>query len=63
VYWADPYAFADLRRTRRARDLRVALELPIVCKNTKNIRFELKRLVSCNFLVEAEPGLSAQPHP
>jgi hypothetical protein len=56
-------AFADLRRPLRARDLCVALDLPIVSKNTENIRSKLKRLVSRGILVEAEPGLFAQPRP
>lgn len=56
-------AFADLRRPLRARDLCVALDLPIVPKNTENIRSKLKRLVSRGILVETEPGLFAQPRP
>jgi hypothetical protein len=56
-------AFADLRRPLRARDLCVALDLPIVAKNTEGIRSKLKRLVSRGILVETEPGLFAQPHP
>jgi hypothetical protein len=56
-------AFADLRRPLRARDLCVALDLPITAKNTENIRSKLKRLVSRGILVETEPGLFAQPRP
>lgn len=56
-------AFADLRRPLRARDLCVALDLPIASKNTENIRSKLKRLVSRGILVETEPGLFAQPRP
>jgi hypothetical protein len=56
-------AFADLRRPLRARDLCVALDLPIVTKNTENIRSKLKRLASRGILAETEPGLFAQPHP
>jgi hypothetical protein len=56
-------AFADLRRPLRARDLCQALDLPIVSKNTENIRSKLKRLVSRGILIETEPGLFAQPHP
>jgi hypothetical protein len=56
-------AFADLRRPLRARDLCVALDLPIAAKNTENIRSKLKRLASKGILVETEPGLFAQPHP
>ena len=56
-------AFTDLRRPLRARDLCVALDLPIAAKNTENIRSKLKRLVSHGVLIETEPGLFAQPHP
>jgi hypothetical protein len=56
-------AFADLRRPLRARDLCVALDLPVVAKNTENIRSKLKRLASRGILVETEPGLFTQPHP
>jgi hypothetical protein len=51
-------AFADLRRPLRARDLCVALDLPVVSKNTENIRSKLKRLVSRGILVETEPDCS-----
>ena len=40
-----------------------ALDLPIVPKNTENIRSKLKRLASRGILVETEPGLFTQPHP
>ena len=56
-------AFADLRRPLRARDLCVALDLPIVARNTENIRSKLKRLASRGILAETEPGLFAQPRP
>jgi hypothetical protein len=56
-------AFADLRRPLRARDLCVALDLPVVAKNTEGIRSKLKRLVSRGILVETEPGLFTQPRP
>jgi hypothetical protein len=56
-------AFADLRRPLRARDLCQALDLPIVAKNTENIRSKLKRLASRGILTETEPGLFAQPRP
>lgn len=56
-------AFADLGRPLRARDLCVALDLPIAAKHTENIRSKLKRLVSRGILVETEPGLFAQPRP
>ncbi|MGH3157747.1 MAG: hypothetical protein ACRDNF_14375 [Streptosporangiaceae bacterium] len=55
--------FADAGRPMRARDLCHALDLPIVPKNTENIRSKLKRLVSRGILVETEPGLFTQPRP
>lgn len=54
-------AFTDLGRPLRARDLCVALDLPIASKNTENIRSKLKRLVSRGILIETEPGLFALP--
>ena len=56
-------AFADLRRPLRARDLCLALDLPIASKNTENIRSKLKRLVSRGILTETEPGLFTLPRP
>jgi hypothetical protein len=56
-------AFADLRRPLRARDLCVALDLPILPKNTESIRSKLKRLASRGILTETEPGLFTQPRP
>jgi hypothetical protein len=50
-------------RPLRARDLCQALDLPIVSKNTENIRAKLKRLVSRGVLIETEPGLFTQPRP
>jgi hypothetical protein len=41
----------------------VALDKPIVAKQTENIRSKLKRLVSHGILVEAEPGLFTRPCP
>jgi hypothetical protein len=55
--------FADAGRPLRARDLCQALDLPIVSKNTENIRSKLKRLVSRGILIETEPGLFTQPRP
>jgi hypothetical protein len=56
-------AFADLGRPLRARDLCVALDLPIAAKNTENIRSKLKRLASRGILTQTEPGLFTQPRP
>jgi hypothetical protein len=55
--------FADAAGPMRARDLCQALDLPIVPRNTENIRSKLKRLASRNILVETEPGLFTQPRP
>jgi predicted transcriptional regulator len=56
-------AFADLRRPLRARDLCVALDLPVLPRNTESIRSKLKRLASRGILTETEPGLFTQPRP
>jgi hypothetical protein len=56
-------AFADLQRPLRARDLCLALDLPILPKNTESIRSKLKRLASRGILTETEPGLFTQPRP
>jgi hypothetical protein len=56
-------AFAGLQRPLRARDLCLALDLPILPKNTESIRSKLKRLVSRGILTETEPGLFTQPRP
>ena len=55
--------FADVGRPMRARDLCQAMDMPIVSKNTENIRSKLKRLVSRGILAETEPGLFIQPRP
>jgi hypothetical protein len=55
--------FAEAGRPMRARDLCQALDLPIVPKNTENIRSKLKRLASRGILIETEQGLFTQPHP
>jgi hypothetical protein len=56
-------AFADLQRPLRARDLCLALDLPILPKNTESVRSRLKRLASRGILTETEPGLFTQPRP
>jgi hypothetical protein len=56
-------AFADLQRPLRARDLCLALDLPILPKNTESTRSKLKRLASRGILTETEPGLFTQPRP
>jgi hypothetical protein len=45
----------------RARDLCLALDLPLERKNIENTRAKLKRLVTLGVLVETEPGLFTQP--
>ena len=53
--------FEHERRALRARDLCLALDLPVVPKRVEGTRAKLKRLVSLGFLDETEPGLLAQP--
>lgn len=55
--------FDHEQRPLRARDLCLALDLPILPKYTEGTRAKLKRLVSLGFLDETEPGLFAQPRP
>lgn len=55
--------FADRGEPLRARDLCLAMDLPLLPRHTEGIRSKLKRLVSRGILVEAEPGLFAQPRP
>ncbi|MGP3921544.1 hypothetical protein [Nonomuraea sp. 10N515B] len=54
---------ADIGQPSRARDLCMALDLPLARKNIENTRAKLKRLVNLGILVEIEPGLFAQPRP
>ena len=51
--WLGPFAV----------NLCLALDLPIVPKNTESIRSKLKRLVSRGILIETEPGLFARLRP
>jgi outer membrane protein TolC len=53
----------DTGQPTRARDLCLALDLPLVRKNIENTRAKLKRLVGLGILAEIEPGLFAQPRP
>ena len=55
--------FEHERRALRARDLCLALDLPVLPKHVEGVRAKLKRLVSLGFLDESEPGLFAQPRP
>ncbi|MEV7394045.1 hypothetical protein, partial [Streptomyces sp. NPDC091215] len=54
---------ADTGGPMRARDIREALDLPILPKNTQGIRSKLKRLLPRGILTEPEPGLFTQPRP
>jgi hypothetical protein len=55
--------FEHERRPLRARDLCLALDLPVMPKHVEGNRAKLKRLVSLGFLDETEPGLFQQPGP
>ena len=55
--------FDHERRPLRARDLCIALDLPVVPKHVEGTRARLKRLVSLGFLNETEHGLFQQPRP
>jgi hypothetical protein len=55
--------FDHEHRPLRARDLCLALDLPVLPKHTEGTRAKLKRLVSLGFLDETEPGLFTQPRP
>ena len=55
--------FEHERRPLRARDLCLALDLPVMPKHVEGTRAKLKRLVSLGFLAETEPGLFTQPGP
>lgn len=50
-------------RPLRARDLCLALDLPVMPKHVEGTRAKLKRLVSLGFLDETEPGLFQHPRP
>lgn len=52
--------FDHERRPLRARELCLALDLPLMPKHVEGTRAKLKRLVSLGFLDETEPGLFAQ---
>jgi hypothetical protein len=53
--------FDHEQRPLRARDLCLALDLPILPKHTEGTRAKPKRLVSLGFLDETEPGLFMSP--
>ncbi|WP_043619876.1 hypothetical protein [Nonomuraea candida] len=45
----------------RARDLAMAMDLPLTQNSIQNVRAKLKRLAALGILVESEPGLFIQP--
>ncbi|GAA1424493.1 hypothetical protein ACFQZ4_45735 [Catellatospora coxensis] len=49
--------FATAPSGKRAKDVCLALGLGLTAKDTEGIRAKLKRLVSRQILIEAEPGL------
>lgn len=53
--------FEHERRLLRARDLCLALDLPVLAKHVEGARAKFKRPVSPGFLDDTEPGLFAQP--
>ena len=55
--------FEHERRPLRARDLCLALDLPVMPKHVEGTRAKLKRLVGLGFLDETETGLFQQPRP
>ncbi|MFG1967664.1 hypothetical protein [Nonomuraea sp. NPDC049028] len=55
--------FAQTGGSLRARDLALAMDLPLTPNDIQNVRAKLKRLASRGILVETEPGLFTQPRP
>lgn len=55
--------FGELGGSLRARDLALAMDLPLTQNDIQNVRAKLKRLVGRGILVETEPGLFTQPAP
>ncbi|GIH77894.1 hypothetical protein [Planobispora longispora] len=55
--------FAETSGSLRARDLALAMDLPLTPNGIQNVRAKLKRLASRGILVETEPGLFTQPRP
>ncbi|YCK40808.1 hypothetical protein ACNF49_44160 [Actinomadura sp. ATCC 39365] len=56
-------AFGEADGSLRARDVALAMDLPLSQNNIQNVRAKLKRLASRGILVETEPGLFTQPRP
>ncbi|MFI7643366.1 hypothetical protein [Nonomuraea sp. NPDC049400] len=55
--------FGETGGSLRARDLAMAMDLPLTQNDIQNVRAKLKRLASRGILVETEPGLFTQPRP
>ncbi|MEV1179569.1 hypothetical protein [Nonomuraea sp. NPDC049784] len=55
--------FGEVGGSLRARDLAMAMDLPLTQNAIQNVRAKLKRLASRGILVETEPGLFTQPRP
>ncbi|WP_084959968.1 hypothetical protein [Thermoactinospora rubra] len=55
--------FGEVGESLRARDLALAMDLPLTPNGIQNLRAKLKRLVSRGILIETEPGLFTQPRP
>jgi hypothetical protein len=55
--------FGESGDALRARDLVLAMGLPLTPNGIQNVRAKLKRLTSRGVLLETEPGLFTQPRP
>ncbi|WP_327089186.1 hypothetical protein OIE66_00760 [Nonomuraea sp. NBC_01738] len=55
--------FSKTGGSLRARDLALAMDLPLTPNGIQNVRAKLKRLASRGILLETEPGLFTQPRP
>ncbi|MGW4421965.1 hypothetical protein [Streptosporangium sp. NPDC004631] len=53
--------FSETGGSLRARDLALAMDLPLTPNGIQNVRAKLKRLTSRGILIETEPGLFTQP--
>jgi hypothetical protein len=55
--------FSQVGGSLRARDLALAMDLPLTQNDIQNVRAKLKRLAGRGILLETEPGLFTQPRP
>ncbi|MGW2151389.1 hypothetical protein ACWCOT_44300 [Nonomuraea bangladeshensis] len=53
--------FSETGGSLRARDLALAMDLPLTPNRIQNVRAKLKRLTSRGILIETEPGLFTPP--